>query len=181
MNEINPSEETVIPFNIMEDGNADMHHISRAAHAALEYYRIGTKENVNATPEEIEMGMGIIQSSMLPFALECALKGLLQALRISFPFTHDLLCLFNKLPTEKQDEIQTNWTLWTLSPETQKTTFRDFIEMHKDDFAKWRYLEGKRLESCYMPWFVATEAVHATTRGESQQQTSTRSITPSDP
>ena len=167
MTEINQSEATVIPFKLIKDPDgktyADMHHISRAVHAALEYYRIGTETGVNATPNEIEMGKGIIQCSMLPFALECALKGLLQALGKTFPRTHNLLSLFDKLPTEKQEKIQTNWTGY-LFPETPQTTFRDFIEPHRADFVNWRYLQGYQLENEYMPWFAAIAVVNAVTK-----------------
>ena len=168
MTEINQSEATIITFKLIKnpDGktNADMHHISRAVHAALEYYRIGTAKGVNANPDEIEVGKGIIQCSMLPFALECALKGLLQALGKTFPRTHDLLSLFDKLPTENQEKIQTNWTAWGIFQETQKETFRDFIETHREDFVNWRYLEVNQLENKYMPWFSAIAAVNAVTK-----------------
>ena len=168
MAESNPPEETVIPFRLIEDPNgktnADMHHISRSVHAALEYYRVGTETAVNAGPDEIELGKGIIQCSMLAFALECALKGLLQALGQPFPGKHDLLLLFDKLPAEKREEIQAIWTEWTLNPEIQETTFRDFVEAHRNDFVEWRYLEGTRLENRYISWFAATGAVNAVTR-----------------
>ena len=168
MTEINPSEGAAIPFALIVDPNgrtnADMHHISRSVHSALEYYRIGTEIGVNANPDEIEMGKGIIQCSMLAFALECALKGLFQALGEPFPGKHDLLSLFDKLPIEEQEKIQANWTEWTLFPETQETTFRGFVEAYRGDFVQWRYLEGMRLENKYMSWFAATEAVNAITR-----------------
>lgn len=168
MAEINPLEETVIPFRLIDalngKTNADMHHISRSVHAALEYYRVGTERAVNASPDEIAMGKGIIQCSMLAFALECALKGLLQALRKPFPGKHDLLLLFNELPIEKQEAIQAKWTEWTLTPEMRETTFRGFVEAHRADFVEWRYLECTRLENQYFWWFAATEAVNAVTR-----------------
>ena len=168
MTDIDPSEGSVIPFRLIQDRNgktyADMHHISRSVHAALEFYRIGTEAGVNATQDEIEMGKGIIQCSMLAFALECGLKGVLQAMGVPFPQKHNLLSLFDRLPVERQEEIQANWANWTLIPETQETTFRSFIEAHRMDFLEWRYLEGRRLECRYMPWFAATEAVNAVTR-----------------
>ena len=168
MTDIDPSEGAVIPFRLIQDPNgktnADMHHISHSVHAALEYYRTGTETAVNATPDEIEMGKGIIQCSMLAFALECGLKGVLQAMGVAFPGKHDLLALFDMLPVDKQEEIQANWANWTLIPETQETTFRSFIAAHTKDFVEWRYLESRRLECRYMPWFAATDAVNAVTR-----------------
>ena len=79
MTELKELEETLIPFEIMDDGRADMNQISRSVHAALEYYRVGDEGGVNATTDEIALGKGIIQCSMQPFALECAIKGLLQS------------------------------------------------------------------------------------------------------
>ena len=43
-------------------------------------------------------------------------------------------------------------------------TFREFVEEHKNDFVQWRYLAGQRLESTYLTWFAAIEAVNMTTR-----------------
>ena len=168
MPKINRPDETVISFRLIEGPNrktnADMHHISRSVHAALEYYRVGTETAVNASPDEIEMGKGIIQCSMLAFALECALRGLFQALGKPFPGKHGLLALFDNLPKEHREEIQANWTEWTLTPEIQHTTFRGFVEAHRKDLVEWRYLEGTRLENRYMSWFAATEAVNAVAR-----------------
>jgi hypothetical protein len=163
LTELKELEETLIPFEIMDDGRADMNQISRSVHAALEYYRVGDEGGVNATTDEIALGKGIIQCSMQPFALECAIKGLLQALESSFPTKHNLSILLNKLPPENQEEIQTNWAKWNLAEETQKMTFRKFVEEHKNDFVQWRYLAGQRLESTYLTWFAAIEAVNMTT------------------
>ena len=78
MTEINSSEDTVIPFKLIKDSNgktnADMHHISRSVHAALEYYRIGTETGVNANRDEIEMGKGIIQCSMFNVSLRPGMR-----------------------------------------------------------------------------------------------------------
>ena len=145
-----------------------MHQISRVLHAVLECFRVGEIKGVQATDDEIELGKAIIYCSMQPFALECALKGLCQQLGIKFPKGregHDLSVLFNILPLKHQEEIQENWNMWTLAGEMRGVTFEDHVKAHKDDFVQWRYLESTKLESSYLPWFAAIEAVHATRRG----------------
>ena len=118
----------------MADGNIDMHHLSRAVLGALEYYRIGDQRGVDASPDEVEVGKAVINSAMQAFGLECALKGLHQALGINFPRSHDLTDLYDNLPVAKQAEIEANWAEWDLMPEPAAMTFREFVAGHHRDF-----------------------------------------------
>ena len=165
----NQSNTANIPIqvNVMADGNIDMHHLSRAVLGALEYYRIGEQRGVDATPDEVEVGKAVINSAMQAFGLECALKGLHQALGMNFPKTHDLVNLFDGLPAANQAEIQARWAEWDLTPEPQAMTFRKFVEEHAGDFVAWRYLEGNRLENAPLGMLAAIMAVNAVTRDSS--------------
>ena len=144
--------------------DADMNHISRAIFAAIEYYRIGDERHVDGTPEEIAIGKAIIDATMSCFALECALKGLFQALGKDFSHDHDLLHLFDELPQERKDKIEAVWREWTIVPETQQTTLREFVEMHRTDYHGWRFFERRGIEFSGWPWIAATQAVYAATR-----------------
>ena len=161
MTELTGLEDTVFDIKVMDDGNTDLYHVSRAVMGALEFFRIGTEQNVDATHDEIAIGKAIIQCSMRAFALECALKGVLQTLGISFPREHDLSRLFAELPQEFQHDIEANWKEWTLAPESQGMTFKTFTERHKRDFVEWRYLKGGELESNALSLFAATRAVNS--------------------
>ena len=161
MTDLSNSSNSGIAIKIMPDGNADMHHLGTAVQAVLEYYRTGFEQAVAATADEIALGKAIINCTMQAFSLECALKGVYQALGTDFPKIHDISRLLKELPVEHQQAIQANWSEWTLIPETQETTFQDFVEDHKNDFVKWRYLTGGNLESAYFALFAATMAVNA--------------------
>ena len=93
------------------------------------------------------MGKAVINSAMQAFGLECALKGLHQALGINFPRSHDLADLYDNLPVAKQAEIEANWAEWDLMPEPAAMTFREFVAGHHRDFVAWRYLEDNRLQN----------------------------------
>ena len=139
------SENAEIPFKIMSDGNADMNFISRSIAGTLEYYRVGTVENAATTEDEVEVGKGIIYCAMQAFALECALKGIYQALNLGFPRKHDLLVLHDNLPKEIKQKMEDRWKCWHLK-EAHGTTFAEFVEQHKDDFVEWRYLHRHTLK-----------------------------------
>ncbi len=158
---------TPIQVNVMADGNIDMHHLSRAVLGALEYYRIGDQRGVDATPDEVEVGKAVINSAMQAFGLECALKGLHQALGMNFPRTHDLVDLYDNLPPANQAAIQARWAEWDLMLEPQAMTFRKFAEDHESDFVAWRYLEGNRLQNAPFGMFAAIMAVNGVTRDAS--------------
>ncbi len=150
-----PSENAEILFKIMFDGNADMNFISRSIAGTLEYYRVGTVENAATTEDEVAVGKGIIYCAMQAFALECALKGIYQALNQEFPHTHDLFVLHNNLPKEIKQKMEDRWKGWHLK-EAHGTTFTEFVEQHKDDFVKWRYLDAAHLETAYLDFYAAT-------------------------
>ena len=171
MDDRNNFANTHITIKMLSDGNIDMHYLSRAVWAALEYYRTGDGRIVAATVDEIETGKAVINCSMQAFGLECALKGVYQAIGKCFAKKHDLSILFEGLPSECQQAIEKNWSKWTLVPETQSMTFRDFIKDHKCDFVNWRYLQGNNLKSESLSLFAATAAVNSTTMALEQQPT----------
>ena len=156
----NEPENTEVRFVVMPDGYADMTFISRSIAAALEYYRVGTKENTGYSPEEIAVGTAISNCAMQAFALECAIKAVYQALNKNFAKRHDLYLLYTNLPSSAQQEIEANWKKWTIAPETTEMTFREFVQDHKDDFEDWRYLQGQQMTSAYLAFFVGTQAVN---------------------
>ena len=102
------------------------------------------------------MGKAVINSAMQAFGLECALKGLHQALGINFRRSHDLADLYDNLPAAKQVEIEASWTGWDLMPEPAAMTFREFVA--------WRYLEGNRLQNAPLGMLAAIMAVNSVTR-----------------
>ena len=157
-------ENGSIDIEIMADGHVDMHILSRAVLGALEYWRVGFEEAVNGSPDEIAVGKAVINCAMQAFSLECALKGVHQALGMTFPKDHDLSRLFTNLPSETRHAIETKWVAWTLMPETSAMTFGEFVDEHKNDFVQWRYLTGARLESAYFALFAATMAANSVTR-----------------
>ncbi len=160
-----PAGETTIRFDIMPDGEADMTFISKSIAGTLEYYRvctteIGTVGNAATTEDEVTVGKGIINCTMQAFALECALKGIYQALGRKFRHIHDLERLYEDLPRDTKQEIEESWKKWTIAPETAMMTFKEFVLDHNRDFEDWRYLQGKRLESAYFAYFAGTRAVN---------------------
>ena len=161
------SENSDVNIAVMPDGHIDMYYISRSIQAALEYSRVGDVRAVNATAHEINIGKGIITCSMQALGLECALKGLYQALKLPFAKKHDLSLLFKRLPEEYREGIEAKWAELTLFPEVSETTFWDFIEFHKKDFEQWRYLDADKLESSYFGLYAATMAVHRVVETES--------------
>ena len=158
------TENIEIHFKVFVDGNIDMHLLSRAVLGALEYHRVGFEEAVAVDPAEIEMGKGVINCAMQAFSLECALKGVHQALGMAFPKSHNLSFLFANLPSENRHAIETSWASWTLVPETGAMTFGEFVDEHRNDFVEWRYLTSARLESAYFGLFAATMAVNTVAR-----------------
>lgn len=169
MNDRN-KEGRVIRYQVLDDGNVDMRFISQAVQAALECHRVGSQKAVAASPDEIAAGQGIIECAMQAFSLECALKGLHQALGRRFCKIHDLLRLLDNLPSDVQEQIEANWKLWTLVPATQKKTFRELVEQHKDDFLAWRYQKASKLESDYFGLYEAIHAVNSVTRSMESSQ-----------
>lgn len=169
-------ENADVPFKIMSDGNADMIFISRSIAGTLEYYRVCTKEigtvgNAATTEDEVTVGKGIINCAMQALALECALKGIYQALNQPFPHTHNLSTLYGKLPDEVKQKFENRWKEWHLK-EAHGTTFAQFVEQHKDDFVGWRYLNAARLESAYFDFYAATRIANyliPSHQGDNQQ------------
>lgn len=170
-----PSENTEIPFKIMSDGNADMNFISRSIAGTLEYYRVGTVENAATTGDEVATGKAIIYCAMQAFALECALKGIYQALNQEFPRKHDLSALHANLPEEIKQKMEDRWKGWHFK-EAHGTTLAEFVEQHKDDFVEWRYLNAAHLETAYLDFYAATRIANHVISSEQEANNSASAI-----
>ena len=70
-------------------------------------------------------------------ALEMALKSLLQVAVGKHPYIHDLLELFDAIPSDLASRLNATYRQMSAS----EVPLRDLLETHRHDFVKWRYLD----------------------------------------
>ena len=132
-------------LKIMDDGKVDMRDLSMCIERAMgEIKAQGLDEE--RQDRLINIGMISVNTVMLSFALELALKGALQSETNKPARTHDLKKLYESLTKEGQDRIKEEWgKQFILSKETRDMGPLSFFSRHREDFTKWRYLESPRL------------------------------------
>ena len=147
------------PIKRMPDGNASMKQISLSLRAALEYRRSGTKIGDDV---EIELGEGIIKSTMYLLALETALKGRYQKNNLRFEKTHDLADLYAGLPSEDQKTCEKNWkdSYFLMTSRNRGITLKEFLQKHRSNFINWRYLDKEELELIDIDMYLAITAIN---------------------
>ena len=93
----------------------------------------------------LQLGLTLSSNILLPLAAELALKGLLQkhkGLR-EYEHTHDLLKLYQSLPSEVQSRLTGRFRQLLEGPlvYTNSATLEEFLAKHRCDFERWRYLD----------------------------------------
>ena len=141
--EIMVSDFQLKPVN---DGKIDLRDLSMCIGRAMEEIK------AQGIPEErrdrlVDIGMISINTVMLSFALELALKSALQKANKKPDPIHDLKKLYDNLNKEDQDRISEEWGKQSfLSKEAKDMGPRRFFSLHRKDFENWRYLESPRME-----------------------------------
>ena len=131
---------------IMDDNQVDMRDLSMCIERAIGEIKaqgIPDKRRNRLT----DIGMISINTVMLSFGLELALKGALQRAGQKPPREHDLKKIHERLPQDDQERIAELWQneLW-LSQEAKDMGSLTFFSLHSDDFIKWRYLESPKTD-----------------------------------
>ena len=145
----------------MEDGNLDLRDLSMCIERAMGEIK------AQGIPEErrdrlIDIGMISLNTVMLSFALELALKGALQRAGKGPNHVHDLKELYESLPSGDQERISEQWGQQIfLSREAKEMGPLRFFSLHRRDFTKWRYLESPRPGFSDHDMYSAIMAVNA--------------------
>ena len=150
-----------LQMKTMNDGKIDMRDLSICIGSAMgEIKAQGIPEE--RRDRQIDIGMMSINSVMLSFALELALKGALQRANKEAPNIHDLKRLYESLTQGDQDRICEQWGKQLfLSEEAKDMGPRRFFTLHRKDFESWRYLESPRMEIRDHDMYAAIMAVNA--------------------
>ena len=93
----------------------------------------------------LQLGLTLSSNILLPLTAELALKGLLQkhkGLR-GYKHTHDLLKLYQSLPSEVQCRLTGRFRQLIQGPlvSNNSATLEEFLVRHRCDFERWRYLD----------------------------------------
>ena len=95
--------------------------------------------------EALQVGLTLSSNILLPLTAELALKGLLQKHKGSkgYDRTHDLLNLYRLLPSELQSRLTGRFQQLIEGPHvcTSSATLEEFLDRHRRDFERWRYLD----------------------------------------
>ena len=135
-----------LKLKTMKDGMIDMRDLSMCIERAVGEIK------AQGIPEErqsrlTDIGMTSINTVMLSFALELALKGALQREDKKPDRTHNLSDLYGCLTNESQERIVKEWREQLfLSKETKDIGPCYFFSLHQEDFANWRYLKSPKME-----------------------------------
>ena len=88
----------------------------------------------------LQLGLTLSSNMLLPLTAELALKGLLQKYRgrEEYEHTHDLLKLYQSLPSEIQSRITRRFQQLIEGPLvcTGSTTIEEFFARHRSDFER---------------------------------------------
>ena len=143
------------------DGRIDMRDLSMCIGSALgEIKAQGIPDE--RRDRQVEIGMISIDTVMLSFALELALKGALQRTNKEPARTHDLKDLYESLPEDDQGRISEQWGKQLfLSEEAKDMGPGCFFSLHREDFTNWRYLESPRMQIRDHDMYAAIMAVNA--------------------
>lgn len=122
--------------------------ISQALGLQISYFVLDKKSKYISSIEidrKVLIHTGLRQSAIiiLSFAIEIALKGLLKFRINSFPKTHDLKKLFERL--DENDRIQ----LSKIHKQNTNFDIADCLSKHKNTFMAFRYLETNIEEPIY--------------------------------
>ena len=100
--------DNIYQLQMMNGDQVDMRALSMCIQRALEEIQVqGIPEaRRDAT---VDIGMIAINTTMLSFALELALKGALQRANGKYDYDHDLKRLYEDLPDEDQERIIEQW------------------------------------------------------------------------
>lgn len=103
------------------------------------------------TPSSQSAGYNLATNILLPFAIEVALKGLLEQFNRNatahetFRTTgHDLIDLFDRLPEVTQMRISDHWTrrmAFSGGNLMEWPSVRHFLSAHRNSFENWRYIQ----------------------------------------
>ena len=112
------------------------------------------------TPSSRSAGYNLATNILLPFAIEMALKGLLEqfnrnaATRETFRTTgHDLIDLFDRLPEGTQMRISDHWTrrmAFSGGNLMEWPSVRHFLSVHRNSFENWRYIQTSAMDVPYI-------------------------------
>ena len=136
--------DKIYQLQLIYGDQIDMRALSMCIRGALEEIRIQDIPEARRD-EAVDIGMIAIDTTMLSFALELALKGALQRANGKYDHDHDLKRLYEDLPDEDQERIIDQWgqSLF-LSPEAKDMGPKCFFSQHRRDFRDWRYMEPGR-------------------------------------
>ena len=102
--------------------------------------------------EVLNLGIQLSINTLLPLTAELALKGLKQKETTpdGFTKTHDLVRLFQEVSLDAQNRVNESFQRYmSQDDETKDETFDlwHFLEVHRNDFEDWRYLEDTKVGS----------------------------------
>ena len=87
---------------------------------------------------------------LLPFAIELGLKGIIAMNDKCFPFTHDLVELFNKIPSEIRESMEKEFRNFVgEAGKFKNDKLSDVLERHKSDFENFRYPNKKQKDDTH--------------------------------
>ena len=91
-----------------------------------------------------DLGQEVASNFLLPLTVELALKGLIQRHQgpSAYPHKHDLLLLYETQPCEVRRSLDERFTHMATDTSAAGLDLPAFLEQHRNDFERWRYLNG---------------------------------------
>ena len=153
--------DNVYRLKMINGNQVDMRALSMSIARALEEIKAhGISEA--RRDSALDLGMIAINTTMISFALELALKGALQRANGRYEHNHDLQKLYENLPDEDQQRIIDQWgQIFCLSQEAKDMGPKCFFSQHRRDFTEWRYMGHGRMAIRDLDMYGALMAVNA--------------------
>lgn len=110
-----------------------------AADLAPEYIE---QTEIQRGQQTAQLGRTWVTNFLLPLTVEFALKGLAGKHGGARQGIHDLLSLYEALPKHVQEKVSEGYRTLANDKGIADDDLARFLEAHRNDFVRWRYLEG---------------------------------------